>query len=263
MSKKYKVGLTLSGGGAKGAAHIGVLKALEERGIKVDVISGTSAGSIVGSLFANGYTSDEILEFYLSTTIFRPGYYTWKKPGLLNTDALGELLVPLFSEDSFESLKIPMHIVATNIEEAKERVFYKGQLIKAILASSSFPGVFAPVEVEGKLYADGGILNNFPVDLIRKDCDVLIGVNVQNVEDIDKRKLKTTFSLIQRVITISTRSNSLKKYKECDVLISPAKLSSYATFNMYKMKKMYSIGYAEASKTLDQYLSKEKSIQKV
>lgn len=254
MKNKFKFGLTLSGGGAKGAAHIGVLKAIEERGINIDIISGTSAGAIVGSLYAHGYTSDEILEFYLSTSIFKAGFLTWKKAGILNTDAIGKLLEPLIKVDSFESLKIPMFIVATDVEHARQRVFHSGPLIKPILASSSFPGIFAPVKINDGLYSDGGILNNFPVELIRQKCNHLIGVNVQKVDYVDRRKLKSTFSLIQRVFTISTRSSSLVKYHDCDVVISPSELSNYATFNMFKMKKMYKIGYDEASKQLDAFL---------
>ncbi len=253
MKQKFRIGLTLSGGGAKGAAHIGILKALEERNINIDVISGTSSGSIVGALFAYGYSSDEILDFFLSTTIFKPGYYTWKKPGILDTEALGGLLEPLLKENAFAALKVPMYIVATDIENARSKVFSKGELIKPILASCSFPGVFAPVKIQDRLYSDGGILNNFPVEIIRQECEVLIGANVQIVDFVDKRKLKSTFSLVQRVFNISTRYNSLQKYHDCDLVISPLELSKFATFNMFKMKKMYQIGYEEASKKLDAF----------
>lgn len=260
MNKKKSVGLCLSGGGAKGAAHIGVLKAIEEHDISIDIISGTSAGAIVGSLFAYGYNSDEILQSFISTPIFRPGFYSWKKPGLLNTSAIGKQLGKMIPTDSFESLKIPLHIVATDIENAREVVFDKGPLIKAVLASSSFPGVFSPVMKDEILFADGGILNNFPVEKIRSECDFLIGVDVQNINKIDKRKLKSTFSIMQRVYTISTQFKSRMKYKDCDLVIAPPKLNSYATFNMFKMKKMYQIGYDEASFKLDEYMNSKANI---
>ena len=256
MTKKNQFGLTLSGGGAKGAAHIGVLKAIEERNIKIGVVSGTSAGAIVGSLFCNGYSSDEILDFYSSTPIFRPGYYTWKKPGILNTDALGKVLEPMFEKDSFEALQIPLSVVATDIERARVKVFNEGPLTRAVLASSSFPGVFAPVLIDEVLYSDGGILNNFPVDLIRQRCETLIGVNVRDIAVVDKKSLRSTFSLIQRVIAISTRSNSLLNYHDCDVVIAPPELSKFTTFDMFKMKKMYKIGYESACKQLDAFLEK-------
>jgi len=256
MPRKFQFGLTLSGGGAKGAAHIGVLKAIEERGIKIEVVSGTSAGAIVGALFCNGYSSDEIFDFYSSTPIFRPGYYTWKKPGILNTEAMGKILEPMFGEDSFDTLKIPLFVVATDIEKARVKVFHEGSLVRSVLASSSFPGVFAPLVVDDVLYSDGGILNNFPVDVIRQDCEQLIGVNVRDIDIVDKSRLKSTFSLIQRVIAISTRSNSLMKYHDCDVIIAPPKLAKFTACDMYKMKKMYTIGYDEASFQLDAYLQK-------
>ncbi len=254
MEEKVEIGLVLSGGGAKGAAHIGVLKAIEERNIKIDVISGTSSGAIIGALFAEGYSSEAILDLYLSTSVFKPGYFTWRKPGIIDTDALGKILEPMLEHDEFEKLKIPLYIVATDVENVESTVFDSGPLIKAILSSSSFPGIFAPVNFNEKLYVDGGVLNNFPVDIIRDKCNTLIGANVQIIDFRDKSKFKSTFSLVQRVFTISIRSESLTKYKDCDVLIAPKELANYATFNIFKMKEMYKIGYEEASKQLDLYL---------
>ena len=160
-------------------------------------------------------------------------------------------------------MNLPFYIVATDIESAKQKIFNSGPLIKPILASCSFPGIFAPVLFEGNLYSDGGILNNFPVEIIRPKCKYLIGVNVQKVDFLDRRKLKSTFSLVQRVFTISTRSSSLVKYKECDVVISPSQLSNYATFNMFKMKKMYNIGYKEASVKLDAFLESQVNLKEI
>ena len=260
MQEEFELGLTLSGGGAKGAAHIGVLKAMEERGIKADIVSGTSSGAIVGSLYCNGLKADEILDFYLNTPIFRPSYYTWKKPGLLNTDGLAKILEPLFEIDSFESLQIPLHIVATDLIKARQKIFSSGILIKAILASSSFPGIFAPIEFLDTIYVDGGVLNNFPTEIIEHKCKKQIGVNVQHIESVDKANLTSSFSVLQRVFSISTRLSSISKYHNCDLIIAPEKLAKYNTFDMFKLKKMYEIGYEEASIKLDQYLADINSI---
>lgn len=251
MNREHELGLVLSGGGAKGAAHIGVLKAMEERGIEPSIVSGTSAGAIVGALYCNGLSSKEILDIFLNTSIFRPSFYTWRKPGVLNIGPLAKVLEPHFEEDSFESLKRPCFIVATDITKARQRVFSKGPLIQSILASACFPGLFAPIEIDDSLYSDGGILNNFPTEPIIQKCDRLIGVNIQHIDAIGKKELKTTFGVVQRVYSISTRFASIAKYKGCDVVIAPPKLNKFNTFDMYKIKSMYEIGYEHACTVFD------------
>lgn len=253
MDVEHRLGIVLSGGGAKGAAHAGVLKALEERNIRPDVVSGTSAGAIVGALYCAGVTSDEILDVFAKTSVFRPSYYTWKKPGLLNMAAFTKFLEPFFPEDTFESLKIPCYITATDITNAKQKVFSRGPLISRILASACFPIVFAPLEIENKLYADGGILNNFPTEPIQQKCKYLIGVNIQHIDPVPKEDLKSTFIVAQRIYSISTRFASVSKYQYCDVVIAPPRLNQFSTFDMYKIEKMYKIGYEDACEQLDKF----------
>jgi len=251
MQEDHQLGLVLSGGGAKGAAHAGVLKALEERNIRPDVVSGTSAGAIVGALYCAGTSSDEILELFTKTSLFKPSYYTWKKPGLLNMNVFGKVLEPYFPDDNFEALEIPCYIVATDITNASQVVFSEGPLISRILASACFPIVFAPLEIDGKLYADGGILNNFPTEPIRQSCRKLIGVNIQHIDPVGIEDLNSTFVVAQRIYSISTRFASVSKYQNCDVVIAPPELNDYNTFDMYKIEKMYKIGYDAACEQLD------------
>ena len=252
MEADHDLGLVLSGGGAKGVAHIGVLKAMEERNIKPSIVAGTSAGAIVGSLYCAGYSPDEMFEFFTTTSVFRPAYYTWKKPGFFDSQALNKVLLEKFKENTFESLDKPLYIVATDITAARQKVFSRGELVKPILASSSFPVLFAPIEIEESLFADGGILNNFPTEPIRQQCKKLIGVNVQHISPTDKSKLKNVFNVFQRIYSISTRFSSVAKYQECDLVIAPHKLNDFNTFDMYKLKKMYDIGYEEACKIFDE-----------
>lgn len=251
MSGEHKLGIVLSGGGAKGAAHIGVLKAMEERGIKPTIVSGTSAGAIIGALYCAGYSSEEMFDFFNKTSVFRPANYTWKKPGFFNPSSMEAVLLKLLPENSFDSLKYPLYIVATDITKARQKVFSTGKLVPAILASSSFPVVFAPVEIEDSLYSDGGILNNFPTEPIRQKCDKLIGVNIQHISPVDKTQLKNTFGVFQRIYSISTRFASVSKYQECDLVIAPPELNDFNTFDMYKIKKMYEIGYKSACEMFD------------
>ncbi len=251
MEREHHVGLVLSGGGAKGAAHIGVLKAMEERGIEATIVSGTSAGAIVGGLYCSGLSADEILDIFLNTSVFRPAFYTWRKPGVLNINPLAKVLRPYFKFDSFEDLKYPCYIVATDITKAKQRVFSKGPIIQSILASACFPGIFAPIEIGDSLYSDGGILNNFPTEPIAQKCERLIGVNIQHIEAIPKEELKSTFGVVQRVYSISTKFASIAKYQHCDVVIAPPALNNFNTFDMYKIKRMYEIGYEHACEVFD------------
>src|SRR5690606_12969203 len=168
--EKYKYGLCLSGGGVRGLAHVGVIQAMQERGMEASVVSGTSAGAIVGALYAQGMTPDEMLDFFYHTEIFRWSNYTWFKPGLIDTDKFYGIFKKHMPEDDFESLSKELFVVTTDILHGKPRVFSEGPLIKPVLASAAFPVVLSPVEIEGVLYSDGGIVNNFPIELIRDKC---------------------------------------------------------------------------------------------
>ncbi|WP_222829366.1 patatin-like phospholipase family protein [Olleya sp. ITB9] len=172
------IGLVLSGGGVRGAAHIGVIKALEEHNIKPTHISGTSAGAIVGALYAAGVHWSDILTFFKSVSIFKTTRYARNKPGFINSDKFYEDLEAFFPIDEFNALQKPLYITAANVIDGTLKIFKKGQLIKPIIASASFPGVFTPIEINGKFYIDGGTLNNFPVEPLQQECDKIIGVYV-------------------------------------------------------------------------------------
>src|SRR5918993_737657 len=139
-----KIGLVLSGGGARGICHLGVIKALEEFGVKFDYISGTSAGSITGALYSYGYKPDEIMEMIASHSFARSLRLAWTWTGLLKLDGLRELFLKFIPENSFEVLKIPVTVAATEIKKGKIEYFTQGELIPAILASSCVPAVFNP-----------------------------------------------------------------------------------------------------------------------
>src|ERR1700754_1937451 len=157
-----KIGLALSGGGARGIAHIGVIKALEELNIKPDVISGTSAGSIVGVLYASGMRPNEIFDVVSHLSIFKSVKIAWAWSGLLKMEGLQALLTKHIPDNTFESLKIPLTVAATEIRLGEIRYFSSGELGPAVIASCSIPGIFDPVHFDGHLYVDGGLLDNLP-----------------------------------------------------------------------------------------------------
>src|SRR6267143_948914 len=170
-----KIGLALSGGGARGVAHIGVIKALEELGLTFSCISGTSAGSIVGALYAYGYKPGEMLEVIQHVSIFRSVRPAWTWTGLLTMDGMKDLLLKYMPENSFQQLKIPLTIAATEIRFGETHYFTEGELVPAIMASCTVPGVFPPLSLDGGLYVDGGILDNLPVRPLKAKCDFIVG----------------------------------------------------------------------------------------
>lgn len=245
-----KIGLVLSGGGARGAAHIGVLKALDEFGIVPSHISGTSAGAIIGAMYAANIHWDEILNVFKTTSIFQPKRYAFNKPGFLDSDKFYEDLKVHFPKDSFDSLQTPLFITATNVIEGTAKIFSKGQLIKPIIASASFPGVFTPTEINGSYYIDGGILNNFPLEPLRNTCDKIIGVCVNQLKPIKNKDLKHSYTVAERALKIRAASDSRIKFPECDLVISPKELGNYAILGLNHMDEIFTIGYEEAIKIL-------------
>jgi len=252
------IGLVLSGGGVRGVAHIGAIKALEEHGICPTHISGTSVGAIVGALYAGGFDWSEILIFFKTTPIFHTNRYARRKPGFIDTEKFYSNFIKYFPEDDFKILKKSLFVTATNVEDGTLKIFQKGELIRPVLASASFPGVFTPVNVNDSYYIDGGTLNNFPVEPLKKDCDKIIGVYVNPLKNIKIENLKHSYNVIDRAYKIKSASESLLKFTDCDLVISPKELINYGTFDMYNIDTIFNLGYT-ATKII---LETDKSIIK-
>jgi NTE family protein len=161
MTRRGGVGLVLSGGGARGFAHIGVLQVLEERGVRIDALAGTSMGAILGALYAAGYAADEIYEI-ADGLGWRDVIDVSLQAGLMKGDKLRSFLAAHLPE-RFEQLRLPFAVTTTDVETGEEHVLLDGPLVDAVRASSSFPGAFDPVALAGRTLADGGIVNNLPV----------------------------------------------------------------------------------------------------
>ena len=250
--ENYQLGLVLSGGGTKGVAHAGVLKFLSEKNIQPDILSCCSAGSIVGALFAVGKNSDEILEFFKSIYFFHWKHFTFSKAGLIDPESFKEYFIEIFEDSVLGDLKIPIHITATNMVKGNLTVFdAKTKTIDAILASSAFPGVISPYEINGELYSDGGILNHFPTELIQDKCTFLIGVYVSPMQKIQAKDLTSIKSVTSRAFDLLTANSSLNKFNTCHWLIEPEELSAYSTFetSKTKMDAIFKIGYEAAKKS--------------
>lgn len=253
-SKTMNIGLVLSGGGMRGAAHIGAIKALEEHGIYPTHVAGTSAGAIVGALYASGYKWDDILKFFKSTSVLDFTKYAISKPGLLDADKFYNSFKKYFPEDNFSILKKDLQITATNILNGDLVVFNKGELIKPILASAAFPGVFSPVKINNSYYVDGGTLNNFPVELLKKQCDKIIGIYVNALDTIDIKELKHSHHVAERAFKLKSVKEDYVKFKKCDLLVCPKGLDKYGTFDKKNLKHIFDSGYnttIDALKTFD------------
>ncbi|NNL03211.1 MAG: patatin-like phospholipase family protein [Eudoraea sp.] len=255
-----KTGLVLSGGGVRGIAHIGAIKALEEHGIIPDIIAGTSAGAIVGALYAGGNTPEEILHFFKSVNPFSISNYAVNKPGFVNSEKLYPHFKAVLPQDTFEALKIPLVVTATNILEGTLQVFRKGALIRAVIASAAFPGIFTPVRIGDDHYVDGGTLNNFPADLIQQECNSLIGVHVNPFEKVALKDLKYFYNVVERSFQIRSAMESMTKFSMCDLVICPEDLGNFSTFSMREMDKIYLLGYTATNKALA--TSKGKALMK-
>lgn len=236
-----KVGMVLSGGGARGMTHIGVLKALDEWRVPIHIISGTSVGAIIGALYAQGYKPDRILEIVLATPVVKSMRPAWTFKGLLSMHRLQDILLKLIPHNSFEGLALPMTVAATDIGEGKAVYFSQGELIPALLASSCVPAVFDPVRFNGGVYVDGGIMDNLPAKPIRAQCDFLMGSHCNYINpEFDVRNFR---AVIERSLLMAISGNTTESKGLCDILIEPTEAGSMSTFELNRATDLFEIGY--------------------
>lgn len=245
-----KIGLALSGGGARGMVHVGVLQALEEAGIPVHAVSGTSAGSIVGALYAAGNDAKTILAFAKEKNLIRVLNLRLPHKGFVTHKFLRNQLKKYLPDNSFDELKIPCYITVANLNSGLPETFSSGPLIDLVVASSSIPILFEPVYLNGNIYVDGGLMRNLPASALRKTCDVVIGVNLVPQIPVTDSELKTVFGIGGRCFDIAALNNIKPELALCDVVIEPFEISKYSRFSISNIDKMYQIGYEETMKQM-------------
>jgi NTE family protein len=236
-----KVGIALSGGGSRGIMHIGILKAIDEAGIKLSMVTGTSAGAIVGAFYCSGYAPDSIMEIIRETKLIKYVRPAMSTSGLLNIDAVGSVFRRYIKNDSFESLNIPLVVAATNVGRGLPEVFDHGMLITSVLASCAVPVIFRPVQINGESYIDGGILNNLPVEPLIDKCDFIIGSNCNAVSK--NYKIGNIRSLTERSLLLAIGVNTSEKKKFCHLYLEPEGLKDYGGFDFSKSEEIFEIGY--------------------
>lgn len=247
-SKKYPIGLALSGGGAKGFAHLGVLEALREYGIQPNIIAGTSAGALAGVLYADGYSPKEIVGLFHGKEFRDFAAFSIPQAGIFKSQKFHSFLKKHLKAKTFEELKIPMKVVATDIEHGEAVIFESGPIIPVIVASCTYPIVFTPIEINGIHYVDGGLFKNFPVSIIRQECDTIIGVNVSPLTI--QRYKNSLLYIVERSFHYMSTANTMEDRLLCDILIESSRVSKFASFSLDHIDEIYEIGYKTAKRKL-------------
>jgi NTE family protein len=243
-----KIGLVLSGGGARGFVHLGVLKAMNELHIAPNLISGSSAGALIGALYAAGYSPEYIYDLILQKGIKGNLRFALNRFGLFSMTKIEKLLTEYIPHNSFEQLKVKLTVCATDIKRGEPKYFNSGELNKVVLASCSIPGVFAPIIIDGKTYIDGGVTNNLPLEPIEEESDFLIGVNVMPPEK--NMPISSAKDILVKCLLLSVGQQALAKVDKFDIMIQPKGISHFDGLSLSKSQQLFDIGYKTAKEQL-------------
>jgi len=251
-TKSDSIGLSLSGGGALGFAHIGALQALEDNEIFVTHISGSSMGAIIGTFYAAGYSPKEMLQLIKDDKLYKitklmTFHPTFLKSGISTHEMLQSLIHELIPHNSFEQLKLKMNICVVNLNSAEWEIVNSGnELDKWVAASASIPGVFEAKKINGIFYVDGGLLNNMPSQPLKENCSTIIGVDVIP-HKVPKELSKPIDSLAFAVRAI-LHQNAKQGRDLCDFLIEPQAIMNFHEFSFDSYQAIYEAGYTAVTK---------------
>jgi NTE family protein len=248
------VGISLSGGGSRGIVHIGILKALDEAGIKMSMVSGTSAGAIVGLFYCSGYSPDNIMEIIRETKLIRYVRPAISLSGLLKLESIKAVFSKYIKVDSFSNLQIPLVVSATDVVKGTNRLFTDGPLIQSVLASCALPVIFQPIKVGNDVFIDGGVLNNLPVEPVVEHCDLTIGSNCNPVSEVFQPT--NMRSVLERSLLLAINVNTLSKIPFCDFFFEPTKVKDYRGFDFSKSDEIFKIGYEYGKYKVEEVMKK-------
>lgn len=245
-----RVNLVLSGGAARGIAHIGVIKALEEMGFSIKALSGSSAGAIVAVFYAFGYTPEEMLTLVKKTrwlSLFTPRI---PRKGLFNFNKAEKYFRKLVDVERVEDLKRKVFICATDILSARPLYFDRGDLTPILLGSCALPGIFEPVRYGEFLLIDGGVMNNLPVEPLRRYRTLKVGVDVNPIAKVES--VGSIVSLLIRSFFLAVRSNVDSRKGMCDVVIVPD-IVEFSPLDVRRADDLYRLGYEKTIKVMKRY----------
>jgi len=246
--KISRVALALSGGGARGAIHLGVLQALDENEIKVEAISGASIGSLIGVLYCSGYSPIEIKSIMNTRSFQKVFNLSWNSKGLLNMDNLIKILSKLVPKNSFDSLKIPFYSCVSNLDKGNSEILNSGNLYKSVAASASIPIVFEPISINGNDYIDGGLFNNLPVDPLVNKYDIIIGVHVNNYKPSKKKDMNSS---AEKVFTHVIKKNVKPQLNKCNFILEPYISKNIGVLDFNSTDFLFELGYKDAKKLIE------------
>ena len=257
--KRKKIGIALGGGSVRGFAHLGVLKVLEEYQVKVDYIAGTSIGAILGSLYASGLEVDHIISI--------ANRIKWGKlfsafsinlGGLSSSIEIEKLVKKFIPHDSFDELKIPLKVTVTNILEGRLEIRDTGSLSKSVRISATFPGLYSPVEENGKFYCDGGMMSQVPVEIVKQmGADIVIGVDVLPHCEMKKARYNALI-IMDRSVDLMLQQQI--KYKRNSLLLRPVK-TFIGSIDIKKNKELIAMGEKTAREELIPFLIQKNMIK--
>ena len=243
-----KINLVLSGGGARGIAHLGIIKALLEYGIEINQIAGVSMGSIMGAFIADGYSPDDALKIICEQRLFSLFSPIFRR-GLFSMNGLEKGLNKYIKHKTLETLNIPLTIYATCVQNGQLVAFDKGDIVKPIIASSSIPGLFEPTLIDGKQYIDGGVLNNLPVESFIDLLEPLVAVHVN--PPYISHNLNSTMKVMSRVAELIAYKTIEKRKFKASILIEPPRLKMFAIHDLKRAKEIFQVGY-EYTKSIEE-----------
>lgn len=242
--------MALGGGAAKGAAHIGVLRAFEEKEITIDAMAATSVGAIIGAFYAFGLSVDKISEIAKGMSLSHVSGFTLKKKGFSTTERLQALIEEHLGQVDLADAKIPLAIVATNIRTGKKAVFTQGNLAKIVAASAAIPGLFIPVEIDGEEYVDGGLSENVPVSAL-KQFGVMASVAV-DLDGGDSYPVPESFlDVLTNSLDIAINSKTRMQLKKADIVVCLNLRSFSRTDNREQTEELIRIAYDASMQSLE------------
>jgi NTE family protein len=247
----FHTGIVLSGGGARGFSHLGVLQALNEADIFPDCISGTSSGSIAGAFYADGFKPLEILSILSKNKRFDYLSFALPKNGLLEMTGMKKVLEKYLGTKNFKDLKTSLYVAATDLNRGEIKYFHQGNVVDAVIASASIPVVFRPSVINGTYYVDGGVIDNFPIAPLENKCKRIIGSHVNPVAY--QESFTNLFAIAERTFNLGLDKDLFAKSRKIDLFIEPPALEKYNILNPDKAHEIYEIGYIATKKVLSDH----------
>src|SRR6056297_1884134 len=247
---KYNIGIALSGGGVRGFAHLGVLKALNEKGVYPEIIAGTSAGALAGIFYADGYSPEESFEIFYHNSLFHFTHVSIPNKGLLSMEKVSKILKKTIRAKTFEELKIPLYVAAANLNDGKIKYFHQGSIIEKVIASASIPVLFKPQIIDGNTFVDGGVFDNLPLEPIKDQCKKLIGSHVNPLGK--EENLDSIMKIAERTFHLSVGAQLAEKKKTCALFIEAEELRDYGMLGLDKGREIFEAGYKITQKILEE-----------